>query len=216
MKFTDKLWKETREIYDKILLHPFNQELMKGILDEKIFSFYINQDSLYLVEFGKALAVTAGRATDANTIIQFATFANDAIVVERLLHKGYFEKFNIQVKREPSPTCFNYTNFLLAVCSTGNYEEAVTALLPCFWIYREVGNYIFKYAQENNKYSEWIKTYSSKDFTESVDKMIEITNKTANAVSQNQKNKMLEKFVYSVKLEYMFWDSAYKQEEWIQ
>jgi thiaminase/transcriptional activator TenA len=216
MNFTDKLWNTILDIYDKIINHQFNIELMKGVLDKEKFKFYINQDALYLIEFGKALSITAGRGTDADDILQFIDFANGAIRVERSLHQGYFNKFGIVRNPQISPTCFNYTNYLLAVCSTGNYEEAIAALLPCFWIYREVGLHIAQNAAKNNIYQDWIDTYSGKDFAEAVDKMIEITEKVAVEISEKNKNKMLGKFVYSVKLEYMFWDSAYKLEEWIE
>ena len=194
-----------------VILNKWND-----ILNKEKFKFYINQDSLYLVEFGKALAITAGRASNADTVLQFVDYANGAIRVERSLHKGYFEKFEVIVNDQPSPTCFNYANFLHAVCSLGNFEEAIAALLPCFWIYREAGNYIFKHAAKNNIYQEWIDTYSGEEFAQSVDGMIDITDYAAETVSTGMQNKMIEKFVYSVKLEYMFWDSAYKSEKWIE
>jgi thiaminase/transcriptional activator TenA len=72
--------------------------------------------------------------------------------------------------------------------------------LPCFWIYRKAGNYIFKHVAKNNIYQKWIDTYSGEEFARSVDGMIDITDYTAETVFADMQNKMIEKFVYSVKM----------------
>ena len=48
MKFTDYLFKETKEIFDEYLKHPFLKELGQGILDKEKFKDYLIQDYLYL------------------------------------------------------------------------------------------------------------------------------------------------------------------------
>ncbi|NJO01238.1 MAG: thiaminase II [Bacteroidia bacterium] len=216
MPFTDDIWQQIQGIYAKIQQMPFNRELMQGTLDKEKFSFYIHQDALYLADFSRALSLVAARSAQADDVLDFIRFANDAIVVERALHQGYFQKFNIPEAGEKSPTCFSYTNFLLATCCLKNYEVAVAALLPCFWIYQEIGQYIRSQAQrpETNPYQEWIDTYSGEAFLESVDKMLRITNRLAEQSSLVSREAMRQAFICSARLEYMFWDSAYQQENW--
>ena len=38
-----------------------------------------------------------------------------------------------------APTNLAYTSYLLATAHAGPFHEAVAALLPCYWIYWEVG-----------------------------------------------------------------------------
>ena len=48
---------------------------------------------------------------------------------------------------------------LLSTVALGSSPEAVAALLPCFWIYREVGIEIFSRSQDglaSNPYARWI------------------------------------------------------------
>jgi thiaminase/transcriptional activator TenA len=61
------LWSNITPIYDAILAHPFNQELMHGTLSRERFEFYIKQDALYLMDFAKALSVLAAKSDGANT-----------------------------------------------------------------------------------------------------------------------------------------------------
>ena len=63
MKFTESLWNSIEDIYDRILKHPFIQELIDGSLDEEAFRFYVIQDALYLRDYARGLALlgTASR-----------------------------------------------------------------------------------------------------------------------------------------------------------
>ena len=214
MAFTDQLWDEIDPIYDQILNIPFNQQLMEGTLDEDIFVFYLKQDSYYLADFTRALSLTGLRADKMKYVEDFLEFALGAVKVERALHEHYFEKFDVPEGIEKSPTCFNYTNFLLRTASLDSLPVAVAAVLPCFWIYREVGMYINERAADNNPYSDWIDTYSSETFSKDVDRAIEITNEVAATASKEDRQKMKSAFDYSTRLEWMFWQSAYRREQW--
>lgn len=214
MAFTDQLWQQIDPIYDQILNIPFNRELMEGTLEEDIFIFYLKQDSYYLADFTRALSLTGLRADQMEHVEDFLGFALGAVKVERALHEHYFRQFDVPEQIEKSPTCFNYTNFLLRTASLNSLPESVAAVLPCFWIYREVGNHISKRASDNNPYRDWIDTYSSEEFSEDVDRAIEITDEIAQSASPFQKSKMKRAFSYSTRLEWMFWESAYQKEQW--
>lgn len=51
-----------------------------------------------------------------------------------------------------------YTQYLIATTATAPLEEALAAVLPCFWIYREVGHHVAKHCMQANPYMRWIKT----------------------------------------------------------
>ena len=65
MSFSESAWSAIDPIYQSILEHPFNQELAKGTLTKKRFQFYMKQDSLYLIDFARALAIAASWKTPA-------------------------------------------------------------------------------------------------------------------------------------------------------
>ncbi|MDI7276068.1 MAG: thiaminase II [Anaerolineae bacterium] len=215
MRFVDTLWEEITPIYQAIIAHPFNRELTQGTLPRDKFEFYIQQDALYLADFGRALAIMAGRSGTVERALDFVRFAEGAVVVERALHGSYFQLFGI---REPAtvqcPACFAYTNYLIATTSTRSYEEGVAGLLPCFWIYREVGRHIHRQAVAANPYQKWIDTYASDDFDRLVRRALAIAEETAQEASAGGRERMREAFVTSSRLEWMFWDAAYRLETW--
>lgn len=52
----------------------------------------------------------------------------------------------------PSPACCHYVSYLLATAATRSIAETVAALLPCFWVYRDVGHAIHAVAAPDNPY----------------------------------------------------------------
>ena len=214
MSFTNSLWEEITPIYKKILNLPFNKELTEGTLSEGKFAFYMKQDALYLADFSKALAIAGAKSQNAEELKDFLDFATGAVVVERALHESFLQKFDTHIDVGKSPACFSYTHFLLSTASLEDYPVAVAALLPCFWIYREVGLHIHERSAENNPYREWIDTYAGEDFSKSVDRAIEITERAAKTSSDPVRRRMMHAFIDSTKMEWMFWDSAYRVEQW--
>jgi thiaminase/transcriptional activator TenA len=214
MTFTDKLWKSATPIFEEILTHPFNRELMDGTLSTERFLFYIQQDSLYLMDYGRSLSLLAGRCPDPHTMADFLRLAEEVMAGERGMQDEFFKIYGITTpQQQQCPVCFTYTNYLIAAAINKSYEEAVAAVLPCFWIYREVGKHIFMNAVKGNPYRKWIDTYASEEFSASVEKAIEITNAAAEA-SPAHMGLMEAAFETAVRLEWMFWDSCYRRESW--
>jgi len=214
--FFEKMCESVEIIISKIFNQSFNQELSQGILPKGKFIHYLQQDALYLADFAKALSLTAARLTCNEQAHQFMQFALGAIQAEQSLHLDYLKEnhSSLTTNIKQSPACFMYTNYLLRMASTASVEEAVASLLPCFWVYREVGKYMSKTKYSNNPYENWIELYAGKEFDSSVQLAIDVTNKLSQAASEETKRKMISAFVRSTELEWLFWESAYKQEEW--
>jgi len=181
MKFSERLWQKIAPTYQAIVHHPFNIELADGTLDKDRFLFYMAQDAHYLVEFSRALAIIAGRTKDSKIITQFLNFALGALVAERELHQNFLPADHNFDHVEPSTACLGYTQFLIATAATGSLEEAVAAVLPCFWIYRDVGRHISTHTIVGNPYERWIDTYSCEEFSDATDCAIEILDLFASA-----------------------------------
>jgi hypothetical protein len=93
--FSREAWDQNARVYETIRTMPFNSELAAGSLSEARFKHYITQDAHYLIGFGRALAVMAAKAPTPDRIVQFAKAAEVAVVVERELHRSFFEQFGI-------------------------------------------------------------------------------------------------------------------------
>ena len=63
-----------------------------------------------------------------------------------------------------APTNLAYTHYLLAVAYGAPFHEALAALLPCYWIYWEVGKELARAGSPNPLHARWIGTYGSPEF----------------------------------------------------
>ncbi len=215
--FSERAWEATAALRRDILELPFNRELAAGTLARERFRFYMVQDALYLQGFARGLAAASAQAPDTAAMERFAQASAHTVVVERALHERYFEAFGIDsaeaARAEPSPSGLAYTSFLLATAHTGGYERLIAALLPCFWIYWEVGNHVRERAASENFYQAWIDTYSDAAFGEAVQGVIELCDRAA-AAAPEREPAMVAAFERSAQYEWMFWDSAYRMEQW--
>lgn len=197
---------------------PFNAELAAGTLARERFTRYIVQDAHYLIGFGRALALAAAKAPDPDAIVLFARAAETAIVVERALHGGFFRDYGITAEAFAgtplSPACNHYVSWLLATAWAEPYEVALAGLLPCFWIYAEVGRDIHARAAAENPYRAWIDTYAGEEFAEAVATMIVATDRAADTASPGMRARMHAAFAHGVRLEFLFWDGAYRDTRW--
>ncbi len=216
--FTETVWQEVAPIRQAMLSMPFNAELGDGSLSRERFQFYLLQDGFYLKAYARALALAAAKSPNADLILEYARAAEVAIVVERALHEGFLKDFGLTAEEidraEPSPTTLAYTSFLLATTHNASFEEGVAALLPCFWVYREVGLAIAGKTPPRNPYQAWIDTYAGEEFGAAVARQIAIAERLAAAASPERRAAMTAAFRRCTQLEWMFWDSAYRLERW--
>jgi thiaminase/4-amino-5-aminomethyl-2-methylpyrimidine deaminase len=145
---TQKLWSSIEDVFSAILNHPFINGLTSGDLSVEAFKYYVIQDSLYLRDFSRALSRLASRSRDENLISMFSEHAKTAIEVEKSLHRSFLAEWGLSeeeiVRISPSPVNYAYTSHLLRTVAEESYEEAVAAVLPCYWIYLEVGKHLEK------------------------------------------------------------------------
>lgn len=218
MSFCQALWQANHALYQRTLDHPFNRELAAGSLSVERFRHYMIQDAHYLVAYGRALAVAAAKADHADGVVQFANAANEAVVEERKLHSGFMRDFGISAldfaATPLTPACHHYTSFLLANSWSESYPVALAGLLPCFWIYAEVGRDIHTRSQPGNPYQAWVDTYASEEFHAAVRAVIATIDRLAEGADSATRTRMAEAYRYSAELEWMFWDSAYQLGNW--
>jgi thiaminase/transcriptional activator TenA len=217
-RFSEQVWQATAGLRAAIHVLPFNLELAAGSLASERFRHYITQDALYLGQFSRCLAIAAAKAPDPAALQAFAQSALNAVAVERALHEQYLRQFGVEpaalAAAEPSPDCLAYTSFLTATAYHDAWEVLVAALLPCFWLYWDVGCAIAERAKPDNPYHAWIETYADPRFGEAVRSVIAAADRAADATTPAGRCRMQAAFTRAAQYEWLFWDGAYQQRRW--
>lgn len=216
--FTADLWRSIEDIYAEILVHPFLAGLTDGTLPEECFRHYVLQDALYLRDYARALSLAGVRSPDEDTLVMFNEHSAGAILVERSLHDSFLTDLGIpegELDHTPmAPTTLAYTSYLLRTASLGDYPEVLGAVLPCYWIYAEVGKALLQRSSPNAMHRKWIETYGGEDFNAIVEAVLDVTDRACEGLNPAQKKKVTEAFVTTSRYEWMFWNMGWTLEEW--
>jgi len=216
MSWSNNSWATIAKDYKTILQMPFLNELADGSLPMEKFRFYMAQDALYLDNMARAMAVIAARVTETGNILSFLRFSQMAIEVEQALHASFFKNYGVIKRTTMQPACHHYMHYLKSTAAYDAVEVAMASVLPCFWIYKKVGDHIYKtHRTGKNPYAEWIKTYSGEEYGKAVEQAISICNKAAKGANKEVQKRMTEAFQTAAKLEFYFWEAAYVKREWL-
>ena len=162
--------------------------------------------------------MAAARAPSETDIAMFNEHAAGAIAVERSLHESFFTDFGMsedEVAATPmAPTNLAYTSYLLASVYGGSFPEALGAVLPCYWIYWEVGKSLLQRGSPNPLYQRWIDTYGGEEFAAVVRAVLVLTDRLGPQLAPADEAHMHERFRTTSRYEWMFWEMGYRREPW--
>jgi thiaminase (transcriptional activator TenA) len=211
--FTDRVWREIAPVYNKTLAHPYLKGLADGTLPRAKFDFYLQQDSHYLRAFSQALNVIASKAPREDWAITLTKHSIEALEVERSLHKSLLG--TKQMDAQVAPSNYAYTTHLLAIAHRGSFAEGLAAMLPCYWIYWEVGKELKRVGSKNKDYQRWIDQYADPQYGKTVQQVLDMMNAEASRITEAERAAAARHFGTSARYEYLFWDAAWREERWL-
>jgi thiaminase/transcriptional activator TenA len=219
MPFTDTLEPTAEELWDSIVDHPMVSRLGAGTLDESPFRYWVRQDYVYLVEYGRVFALGAAKAPDLRKLGTFAELLESTINTEMDLHRSYAAEFGISEAEleatDPSPTTRAYTDFLVRTAVLGTFGDLVAALLPCMWGFNETAKRLDARGRPDHEgYAAWIDMYAGEEFTELTEWCLDLMDEVAAGADEATRARYRDIFVTSGRYEYRFWDAAWREEEW--
>ncbi|EJN61070.1 thiaminase II [Halogranum rubrum] len=219
MSFTDELRDDADEVWSAIYDHPMVAGIGDGTLDEENFRYWLRQDYVYLVDYCRLFALGAAQAPTLERMGTFATLLSETLHTEMDLHREYAADFDISAAEleatTASPTTQAYTDFLVRIASMGTFGELVAALLPCMWGFNDTGRRLREDGlPDEDRYAEWIRTYSSDEFTELTEWCKSLMDDVAASATESERERYRRLFLTSARYEYAFWDAAWRREEW--
>ncbi|MBO0824789.1 MAG: thiaminase II, partial [Actinobacteria bacterium] len=111
-------------------------------------------------------------------------------------------------------TTLAYTSYLLATAWGGSYAEGVGAVLPCYWIYWEVGKELRRRGSPDPRYQKWIDTYGGEEFGGVVREVLEVADRLGPGIGPAERTLVRRHFRATSRYEWMFWDMGYRKESW--
>ncbi|MCF0177845.1 MAG: TenA family protein [Bacteroidales bacterium] len=210
MKWTEEAWNFSADYYNRILAHPFISELAGGTLSTEAFNRYIGQDEQYLKNYCRHMFLLADMISDGEMKEMFYDFAKSGMEMEHEMHQMLISRFGTNVEVEPSIVTRAYNAHTESAIASGKTGLALAAILPCMWVYNEVGLHIYNNQnRDSNPYSEWIAAYSSEEFTEGVNKVLDMVDTIASELTIEDRDEMKNAFRTAVAYELYFWDYGY-------
>lgn len=156
-------WADSAPVRSAIDELPFLTGLADGTLDDAVFRHYLEQDALYLGEYARVLARASALAPTRAEQAFWAEAARGAIVGEAQLHERWLGwEPGGQPDIDASATTRAYLDHLAS--SGPDYGTVVAAVLPCYWIYQQLGERLAAAARPEHPYRDWLETYGDPDF----------------------------------------------------
>ncbi|XAS69518.1 bifunctional hydroxymethylpyrimidine kinase/phosphomethylpyrimidine kinase [Micrococcaceae bacterium Sec5.7] len=188
----------------------FIRHLAAGTLAEKHFAYYLAQDAIYLNGYSRVLARASALAPSEAEQLFWARSAQQCLEVESELHRSWLSTRTVESTL--GPVTKSYVDHLLAASASGSYAVLVAAVLPCFWLYAEVGEtlhaeFLASGAPAGHPYSEWLRTYADEGFAEATRQAISIADAAGRAGSEAERAAMTLAFRQSCGFEVDFFDA---------
>lgn len=164
--FTAAVWDEVAGLREACGAVPFVRALADGTLGTAEFEEYLHQDTLYLTAYARVLARASALAPDPGAQAFFARGAAECLDVERARHDDRLAGTGTTPRGPASAVTTAYVDHLLAVAARGSYAEVVAAVLPCYWLYSDLGARIRARAGDltAHPFGDWIGLYGDPRF----------------------------------------------------
>lgn len=188
----------------------FIKSLSAGTLSEQQFGYYLAQDAIYLSSYARVLAKTSALAPSEAEQLFWARASQNCLQVESELHRSWLgARSGADV---PGPVTKSYVDHLLAASSQGTYAVLVAAVLPCFWLYAEVGAALHREftdagSPSAHPYAGWLRTYADEAFAADTRTAITYATAAGAAGSDLERAAMRSAFRYSCQFEVEFFDA---------
>ncbi|MCZ8513629.1 thiaminase II [Paenibacillus filicis] len=217
-KFSQELRQAAAGSWDASFAHPFVTGIGDGSLPLDCFRYYVLNDAYYLSHFARIQALGAAKADNLATTSRMAVHAQGTYSAELSLHEKFSKLLGItDAEREafePAPTAYAYTSHMYRAAYNGHLGDIIAAILPCYWLYYEIGERLQGCTPDEPIYREWIAAYGGEWFRELVQEQIDRLDELAEQVTARDRERMKSHFILSSRYEYLFWDMAYRKEDW--
>lgn len=219
MTFSNQLREEAQEILEATYQHPFIQGIAKGDVAAEQLIHYVKQDYEYLNAMVKARGYGLTKCSNREDMEMFFRSIDYVLHSEGTAHENFCQVAGVKytdLQGFPlSPTAHHYVNHMISAAASGTLGDVIAVTLPCPWIYLEIGRRLVTEVNPDptHPFYDWITIYGN-DSSEATTYSFRRLDEIAAHSGEEARARMRELFLISCRMEYLFFDMAYRVEEW--
>lgn len=200
--WTARVWQEAVDTRGLVDACDFIRGLGDGSLETERFTWYLGQDALYLHDYADLLTTAADNAVDADEQQFWSSAAQSARDEVTRLHQDWIGR-----PVEPAPATRAYLDHLRSTSLDGDRGTLIAALLPCFWVYADVGSRLVIHDHPDHPYGSWLRLYADPAFAESTRTARALVDRAAILATPDQRQRMRDAFLGSMRHELAFFQA---------
>ncbi|MCI0824523.1 MAG: TenA family protein [Chloroflexi bacterium] len=218
MALSDDLRAGVGPVWERVVAHPFVIELGDNTLPQETFDRYFDQDYLFLRDWAIMLSLATAKAPDFDAARQLVGFLHLGLGGEEGLFQQAFRERGLSredvANLEYRPTTFHYSGYIRKIAYEGSFLDVIALLLAVEWPYMDWAQRLDAAGKRpaNNYYQTWINLHTGREMTGFVAWLRQTVD--AASVSEPDRARLQGIFKDVLRYEYMFWEMAYRAEEW--
>ena len=216
MSFSKELQRGVSPLWEKMVTHPFVQELGANTLPWEKFQRYFQQDYVFLRGWLSLICLGIAKSPDFHGARKLSGFLNSALGGEEGLFQDAFRDMGLSEEQianlKPLPTTHAFAGYLTNVAYRGSFHEIITALLCIEWTYLDWAQRLTTAGSrpDNRYYREWIDIHAGAELEDLVTWMRQVLDKGP----IEDRDRLEEIFLGCLRYEFLFWEMANGGEEW--
>ena len=217
MSLTSELRERHRDLWRKMVTHPFVTEMGDGTLPVEKFRAYFLQDYVFVADLVSTVALAMSKAPDFEAASRLNRFLTGILNPENDLFVRAFAELGATEAEysaaSASPATQAFGDFLMRLGLEGDFEDILTALYVTEATYLDWGSRLIEEGKRpaNPVFREWIDIHGPAVLGELVQWMGEHLD---GADLGGRRTRIDRIFLTTLRYEYLFWESAYRGEHW--
>ncbi len=217
MSLTQELRSKHRDLWEKMVTHPFVLEMGEGTLPVEKARYYFLQDYVFVGDLVTMTAMGIARAPDFSAGSRLNRFLAGVLDPENDLFVRAFRELGVPEEEYRAASALPITrafgDFMVRTGLEGAFEDILTVLYVTEGTYLDWGTRLLEAGKRprNPIYRQWIEIHGPAVLGDLVNWMAAHLD---GADLGHRRDHIERLFLTALRYEYLFWEAAYRGQSW--